>query len=105
VDARRCAACGLTGTGRQDRQDIRLWADRPEHRLPRPWRYTEVCAIRRDVGQSAEDDLTLLGIPNIIDEVLRRSDYVVISMGNGGFVPSCAALLSRPRFRLHHCCG
>jgi lactate dehydrogenase-like 2-hydroxyacid dehydrogenase len=41
---------------------------------------TEVWAIRRDVGQSAEDDLTLLGIPNIIDEVLRRSDYVVISM-------------------------
>jgi hypothetical protein len=64
-----------------------------------------VCPIRRDVGQSAEDDLTLLGIPNIIDEVLRRSDYVVISMGNGGFVPSCAALLSWPRFRLHHCCG
>jgi lactate dehydrogenase-like 2-hydroxyacid dehydrogenase len=41
---------------------------------------TEVCAIRRDVEQSAEDDLTLLGIPNIIDEVLRRSNYVVISM-------------------------
>lgn len=42
----------------------------------------EVCAIRRDVARSAEDDLklTLLGGPNIIDEVLRRSDYVVISM-------------------------
>jgi len=40
----------------------------------------EVCAIRRDVGQSAEDDLALRGGPDIVDEVLRRSDYVVISM-------------------------
>jgi phosphoglycerate dehydrogenase-like enzyme len=40
----------------------------------------KVCAIRRDVGQSAEDDLMLLGGPDIIDEVLRRSDYVAISM-------------------------
>jgi phosphoglycerate dehydrogenase-like enzyme len=40
----------------------------------------QVCAIRRDVGQSAEDNLALLGGPPIIDEVLRRSDYVVISM-------------------------
>jgi phosphoglycerate dehydrogenase-like enzyme len=28
-----------------------------------------VCAIRREVGRSAEDDLTLLGGPGIIDEV------------------------------------
>jgi phosphoglycerate dehydrogenase-like enzyme len=40
----------------------------------------EVCAIRREVGRSAEDDLTLLGGPGIIDEVLRRCDFVVISM-------------------------
>jgi phosphoglycerate dehydrogenase-like enzyme len=40
----------------------------------------QVCAIRRDVGQSMEDDLALLGGPNILDEVLRRSDYVVVSM-------------------------
>jgi phosphoglycerate dehydrogenase-like enzyme len=40
----------------------------------------QVCAIRRDVGQSVEDDLALLGGPDILDEVLRRSDYVVISM-------------------------
>jgi phosphoglycerate dehydrogenase-like enzyme len=40
----------------------------------------EVCAIRRNVGRSAEDDLALLGGPDIIDDVLRRSDYVVISM-------------------------
>lgn len=40
----------------------------------------QVCAIRRHVGQSAEADPTLLGGPDIIDEVLRRSDYVVISV-------------------------
>ncbi|HEY1430181.1 MAG TPA: 2-hydroxyacid dehydrogenase [Stellaceae bacterium] len=40
----------------------------------------QVCAIRRNIRQSAEDDLTLLGGPDILDEVLRRSDYVVVSM-------------------------
>ncbi len=39
-----------------------------------------ICAIRRDVRQSAEDDLVLLGGPEILDEVLQRSDYLVISM-------------------------
>jgi phosphoglycerate dehydrogenase-like enzyme len=40
----------------------------------------QVCAIRRDVGQSLEDDLALLGGPDILDKVLERSDYVVVSM-------------------------
>jgi len=40
----------------------------------------EVCAIRRDVGQSAGDNLALLGGPDTVDEVLRRSDYLVVSM-------------------------
>jgi phosphoglycerate dehydrogenase-like enzyme len=40
----------------------------------------KVCAIRRHFGQSAEDDLALLGGPELLDEVLRRSDYVVITM-------------------------
>jgi phosphoglycerate dehydrogenase-like enzyme len=39
-----------------------------------------VCAVRRRVEQSADDDLRLLGGPGALDEVLRRSDYVVISM-------------------------
>ena len=39
-----------------------------------------VCAIRRDVGQSMEDELALLGGPDILDKVLERSDYVVVSM-------------------------
>jgi phosphoglycerate dehydrogenase-like enzyme len=39
-----------------------------------------VCAIRRDVRQSTDDELALLGGPDVMDEVMRRSDYVVISM-------------------------
>jgi phosphoglycerate dehydrogenase-like enzyme len=39
-----------------------------------------VCAIRRDVGQSAEEDPALLGGPDLLDEVLRGSDFVVIAM-------------------------
>jgi phosphoglycerate dehydrogenase-like enzyme len=40
----------------------------------------EICASRRDIGRSAGDNLTFLGGPDTIDEVLRRSDYVVVSM-------------------------
>jgi phosphoglycerate dehydrogenase-like enzyme len=40
----------------------------------------KVCAIRRNVGNSAEGDLDLLGGPDVMDEVLRRADYVVIAM-------------------------
>jgi phosphoglycerate dehydrogenase-like enzyme len=40
----------------------------------------QVCAIRRDVGQSMEDDLARLGGPEILDKVLERSDYVVVSI-------------------------
>jgi phosphoglycerate dehydrogenase-like enzyme len=42
-----------------------------------------ICAIRRDVGQSMEDDLALLGGPDILDKVLERSDYVVVCMPAG----------------------
>jgi phosphoglycerate dehydrogenase-like enzyme len=40
----------------------------------------QICAIRRDVGQSVEDDLALLGGPDILDTVLERSDYVVVTV-------------------------
>jgi phosphoglycerate dehydrogenase-like enzyme len=40
----------------------------------------QICTIRRDVGQSMEDDLALLGGPDILDTVLERSDYVVVTM-------------------------
>jgi phosphoglycerate dehydrogenase-like enzyme len=40
----------------------------------------QVCAIRRHFAQSAEDNLAWLGGPDLLDEVLRQSDYVVIAM-------------------------
>jgi phosphoglycerate dehydrogenase-like enzyme len=40
----------------------------------------EICAVRRDVGRSAADELTRLGGLEIVDEVLRRSDYLVIAL-------------------------
>jgi phosphoglycerate dehydrogenase-like enzyme len=39
-----------------------------------------VCAVRRDVERSGEDDLAFLGGPDSMDEVLRRSDYLVITL-------------------------
>lgn len=39
-----------------------------------------VCAIRRNVGQSAEDDLALLGSMESLPEVLRRADYLAITL-------------------------
>jgi phosphoglycerate dehydrogenase-like enzyme len=40
----------------------------------------QVCAIRREFGRSAADDLALLGGPDILDTVLERSDYLVVSL-------------------------
>jgi phosphoglycerate dehydrogenase-like enzyme len=40
----------------------------------------QICAIRRDVGRSLEDDLALLGGLEILDEVLERSDYLLIAL-------------------------
>ena len=39
-----------------------------------------VCAIRRNVGQSAEDDLAFLGGMESLPEVLRRADYLAITL-------------------------
>jgi phosphoglycerate dehydrogenase-like enzyme len=39
-----------------------------------------VCAIRRDTGQFVGDARDLLGGPEMRDEVLRASDYIVIAM-------------------------
>ncbi|MBI2217942.1 MAG: hypothetical protein HYU51_11640 [Candidatus Rokubacteria bacterium] len=39
-----------------------------------------VCAIRRDVARSAGDELALLGGLDALDDVLRRSDVVVIAL-------------------------
>ena len=40
----------------------------------------EICAIRREVARSAGDGLTLLGGLEILDEVLRRADYLAITL-------------------------
>src|SRR5438105_10120441 len=40
----------------------------------------EVCAIRRDVARSARDGLARLGGLDILDEVVRRSDYLAITL-------------------------
>ena len=40
----------------------------------------EICAIRRDVARSARDGLARLGGLDILDEVLRRSDYLAITL-------------------------
>ena len=40
----------------------------------------QVCAIRRDVGRSGDDELALLGNLGVMDEVLRRSDYLVVAL-------------------------
>jgi phosphoglycerate dehydrogenase-like enzyme len=39
-----------------------------------------VLAIRRDVARSADDDLDLIGGPELLDEVLRRADYLVLTL-------------------------
>jgi phosphoglycerate dehydrogenase-like enzyme len=43
----------------------------------------KVCAIRRDASRTAGDDVTLLGGPEGMDEVLRQSDCVVVAMPAG----------------------
>lgn len=40
----------------------------------------EICAIRREVGRSAEDELALLVGLERLHEVLRRSDYLVVTL-------------------------
>jgi phosphoglycerate dehydrogenase-like enzyme len=39
-----------------------------------------LCAVRRDVRSPTDDDLAFLGGPDAIDEVIGRSDYVLLSM-------------------------
>jgi phosphoglycerate dehydrogenase-like enzyme len=39
-----------------------------------------LCAIRRNVGQSAEDDLAFLGGMDSLPDVLQSSDYVAITL-------------------------
>jgi phosphoglycerate dehydrogenase-like enzyme len=56
-----------------------------------------VCAVRQNVRRSSEDDVAFLGGPESTDEVLARSDYVLISMP---VTPATVGLLDRRRLGL-----
>jgi phosphoglycerate dehydrogenase-like enzyme len=60
----------------------------------------EILAIRRDVGQSAGCELELLGGLDILDEVLRRSDYLAITLpltaATRGLIGPAQLLLMKP---------
>lgn len=56
-----------------------------------------VRAVRRSVGRHGEDDVALLAGPDSIDDVLRRSDYVLISMPA---TPDTVGLLDHRRLSL-----
>ena len=57
----------------------------------------QVLAIRREVGQSQGDALALLGGLDRLDEVLRRSDYLVVTLP---LTPATRGLLGAPQFAL-----
>ena len=56
-----------------------------------------ICAIRRDVERSAQDGLALLGGLEILDEVLRRADYLVITMPS---TPATRGLIGRAQLAM-----
>jgi phosphoglycerate dehydrogenase-like enzyme len=57
----------------------------------------KVCAVRRDVRRSADDKMAFLGGPEATDEVIGRSDYLLISMPATG---DTVGLIDRRRLRL-----
>jgi phosphoglycerate dehydrogenase-like enzyme len=56
-----------------------------------------VCAVRRDVRQPVETDVAFLDGPESTDDVIRRSDYVLISMPA---TPDTVGLMDRRRLGL-----
>ena len=40
----------------------------------------KICAVRQDVRRSVEDNVAFLGGPEATDEIIERSDYVLIAM-------------------------
>jgi phosphoglycerate dehydrogenase-like enzyme len=57
----------------------------------------KVCAVRQNVRRSIEDDLALLGGPESTDEVIARSDYVLVSMPAA---PATVGFIDRRRLGL-----
>ena len=56
-----------------------------------------VCAIRRDVTRSEPEGLAFLGRPDALDEVLRRADYLAITLS---LTAATRGLLGEREFRL-----
>jgi phosphoglycerate dehydrogenase-like enzyme len=56
----------------------------------------EICAVRRDRAPAGQDGLALLGGLEILDEVLRRSDYLVVALPA---TPATRGLIGAPQLR------
>ena len=56
----------------------------------------EILAMRRDVWRSAHDELDLLGGLDVLDEVLQRSDYVVLTLP---LTPATRGLIGEAQLR------
>src|SRR5262249_3575463 len=63
-----------------------------------------VCAIRRDLARSTADGLSLLGGPDALDEVLRRADYLAVTLSlneeTRGLIGARELSLMKPTARL-----
>lgn len=64
----------------------------------------EVCAIRRDVTRAGAEGLSLLGGPEALDEVLRRADYLAVTLSlsdqTRGLIGARELALLKPTARL-----
>ena len=64
----------------------------------------DVCAIRRDVSRSPADGLSLLGGPEALDDVLRRADYLAVTLSlneqTRGLIGERELALMKPTARL-----
>src|SRR5207249_2598620 len=64
----------------------------------------EVCAIRRDVTRAGADGLSLLGGPDALDEVMRRADYLAVTLSlndqTRGLIGARELALMKPTARL-----
>jgi phosphoglycerate dehydrogenase-like enzyme len=56
----------------------------------------EILAIRRDVWRSADDELELLDGLDVLDEVLRRSDYLILTLP---LTPATRGLIGEAQLR------
>jgi phosphoglycerate dehydrogenase-like enzyme len=64
----------------------------------------DVCAIRRDVARDGAEGLSLLGGPDALDEVLRRADYLAVTLSlndqTRGLIGTRELSLMKPTARL-----